>query len=297
MKTSTDELEAFVTVVDCGSITAAAEQLSQTTSGISRALSRLEKKLQTTLLNRTTRRLELTEEGSYFLTQARKIIASIDAAEESLILRHQRPSGRLRINAASPFMLHVIIPLIGQFRDQYPAIDLELTSNDQLIDLLERRTDVAIRIGNLQDSTLHARTLGRSRLRLLAAPAYLERHGHPESADDLHRHTLLGFIAPSTLNTWPLVHAGGTEHAIAPNLTASSGEALRQLALQGVGLVCLADFMTHEDRQAGRLIEVLPEQTTPSYQAIHAVYYQNTQLSSRIRCWLDFLSNTLPDKL
>lgn len=297
MKTSTDELEAFVTVVDCGSITAAAEQLSQTTSGISRALSRLEKKLQTTLLNRTTRRLELTEEGSYFLNQARKIIAAIDEAEESLILRHQRPSGRLRIDAASPFMLHVIIPLIGPFRDQYPAIDLELTSNDQLIDLLERRTDVAIRIGNLQDSTLHARSLGRSRLRLLAAPAYLERHGHPESADDLHGHTLLGFIAPSTLNTWPLAHAGGTEQAITPNLTASSGEALRQLALQGIGLVCLADFMTHEDRQAGRLIEVLPEQTTPSYQPIHAVYYQNTQLSSRIRCWLDFLSNTLPDKL
>ena len=297
MKTSTEELAAFVAVVDCGSITAAAEQLAQTTSGISRALARLEKKLETTLLNRTTRRLELTEEGALFLTHARRIIASIDEAEESLIIRHQRPSGRLRVDAASPFMLHVIVPIIGRFLENFPAIELELTSNDQFIDLLERRTDVAIRIGTLQDSTLHARALGQTRLRVLAAPAYLERCGTPESPEALQHHTLLGFIAPSTLNTWPLADSGGTGRAVTPALTASSGETLRQMALQGLGIVCLADFMTCEDRETGRLIEVLPEHTPPTFQPINAVYYQNTQLSARIRCLLDFLSEILPGKL
>lgn len=297
MKTSTEELAAFVAVVDCGSLTAAAEQLAQTPSGISRTLTRLEKKLETTLLNRTTRRLELTEEGALFLAQARRIIASIDAAEESLLVRRQRPSGRLRVDAASPFMLHVIVPLIGQFRDAYPAIDLELTSNDQFIDLLERQTDVAIRIGILQDSTLHARALGTSRLRVLAAPAYLARCGVPPSPAALAPHTLLGFIAPSPLNDWPLIDSSGSGPAIAPSLSASSGESLRQMALQGLGIVCLADFMTREDRSAGRLIEVLAQHTAPTDQPIHAVYYQNSQLSARIRCFLDFLNDVLPGRL
>lgn len=297
MKTSTEELAAFVAVIDCGSITAAAEQLAQTTSGISRALARLEKKLETTLLNRTTRRLELTEEGALFLTHARRIIASIDEAEESLIVRHQHPSGRLRVDAASPFMLHVIVPLIGRFRERYPAVDLELTSNDQFIDLLERRTDIAIRIGTLQDSTLHARALGQTRLRVLAAPSYLARHGVPDSPEALQEHTLIGFIAPSTLNAWPLVHRDGTGLTVTPALTASSGETLRRMALDGVGITCLADFMTREDRATGRLIEVLPDHTPRTFQPIHAVYYQNTQLSARIRCLLDFLSEILPGKL
>ncbi|MEE1978937.1 MULTISPECIES: LysR family transcriptional regulator [Gammaproteobacteria] len=297
MKTSTEELLAFVTVVDCGSITAAAVQLAQTTSGISRALARLEQKLETTLLSRTTRRLELSEEGALFLVHARRIIAAIDEAEESLLVRHQNPSGRLRVDAASPFVLHVLVPLIGSFRAAYPAIELELTSNDQFIDLLERRTDVAIRIGPLQDSTLHARALGQTRLRIYAAPEYLQRHGTPQSPQELAQHSLLGFVAPSTLNIWPLLHAGGPGLAITPTLSASSGESLRQMALQGLGLICLAEFMTRADCAAGRLVEVLAEHTPPTYQPIHAVYYQNTQLSARIRCLLDFLLDKLPGRL
>lgn len=297
MKTSTEEMAAFVAVVDCGSITAAAAQLAQTPSGISRALTRLETKLAATLLNRTTRRLELTQEGQLFLEHTRRIIASIEEAEESLMVGNQRPSGRLRVDAASPFVLHVLVPLVGRFRQTYPAIDLELTSNDQLIDLLERRTDVAIRIGALQDSTLHARALGRTRLRLLAAPDYLQRRGVPQSPDDLTRHSLLGFVAPSPLNIWPLVDSGGTGLAVRPALSASSGETLRQMAVHGAGIACLADFMTHADRAAGRLVEVLAPHTPPSFQPVHAVYYQNPQLSMRIRSLLDFLGECLPGRL
>nr|WP_294864127.1 LysR family transcriptional regulator [uncultured Pseudogulbenkiania sp.] len=293
MKTTTEELLAFVRVVDAGSITAAAEQLGQTTSGVSRALSRLEGKLATTLLNRTTRRLELTEEGRLFLSHARGILGAIDEAEEQMAIRRERPSGRLRVNAASPFMLHAVVPLVGAFRARYPEIELELNTSDEIIDLLEQRTDVAIRIGTLQDSSLHARPLGQFRLRLVAAPAYLERHGMPQQVDELARHALIGFTAPSSLNTWPLRRPESSGYVITPALSASSGETVRQLALAGQGIACLSDFMTGEDRRRGALVEVLAEATIETWQAIHAVYYRNTGLAARIGCFLDFLGQQL----
>ncbi|GLK87267.1 LysR family transcriptional regulator [Pseudomonas turukhanskensis] len=293
MKTTLDELLALTTVVDSGSITAAAEQLGQTASGVSRALSRLEEKLEVTLLHRTTRRLELTEEGRAFVLQARKIVASVEDAEEQMALRRQRPAGRLRVNAASPFMLHVIVPLVAGFRAQYPDIELELHSSDQIIDLIEQRTDVAIRIGPLRDSTLHARPLGSNRLRVLASPGYLTQFGAPQTVEELNGRSLLGFTQPETLNQWPLRHECGQYWQVTPSIKASSGETLRQLALEGAGLVCLADFMTRQDREDGRLVQVLEAHTVDVRQPIHAVYYRNTALASRITCFLDYVSGRL----
>jgi len=295
MKTTLEELLAFRTVVDTGSVTAAAEQLGQTVSGVSRALRRLEEKLETTLLSRTTRRIALTDEGSAFLARAREILAAVDEAEEQIALRRQQPAGRLRVNAAMPFMLHVIAPLVPDFRAQFPQIDLELNTNDLIIDLLEEDTDVAIRIGTLRDSTLRARLLGARRLRVLASPGYLKAHGRPRSVSDLHKHALLGFVQPESLNHWPLRGPHGDRLHIEPTLKASSGETLRQLALQGTGIVCLADFMTVEDRRTGDLVQVLPDATIEVQQPIHAVYYRNTQLASRIACFLDYLEARLAD--
>lgn len=293
MKTTLEELQAFVSVVDGGSITAAADQLGQTVSGISRALARLERKLETTLLRRTTRRIELTEEGQGFLQRTRAILASIDDAEEHMAARRQQPAGRLRVNAATPFMLHAVVPLVPAFRAAYPQITLELNTDEMNIDLLEQRTDVAIRIGRLQDSTLHARPLCTSRLRVLASPGYLARMGKPKGVADLAGHTLLGFNQPESLNRWPLRGVHGDEWPIVPSLTASSGETLRQLALQDVGLVCLSDFMSAGDREAGRLVQVLARDTVDVRQPINAVYYRNTQLAARIACFLDFLQERM----
>jgi len=293
MKTTLDELQAFVRVVDSGSISAAAEQLTQTASGVSRALSRLEDKLDVTLLRRTTRRLELTEEGQAFLAQARKILDAVEDAEEQMKVRRQKPAGRLRVNAAAPFMLHAVVPLIAGFRAQYPDIQLELHSSDQIIDLLEQRTDIAIRIGPLRDSTLHARPLGSNRLRILASPAYLKAHGTPKSVEELSGHSLLGFTQPESLNQWPLRHPLGDSLSISPSLSASSGETLRQLALAGAGIVCMADFMTNADRANGALVQLLLRDTVEVRQPIHAVYYRNTALASRITCFLDYLSSQL----
>jgi DNA-binding transcriptional LysR family regulator len=293
MKTTLDELQAFIAVVDTGSVTAAADRLAQTVSGISRALARLEKKLETTLLRRTTRRIELTEEGRAFLAHGRAILGALDAAEEQMALRRQQPAGRLRVNAATPFMLHAVVPLVPAFRAAYPQIELELDTDELNIDLLERSTDVAIRIGRLRDSTLHARPLGTSRLRVLASPAYLEQHGRPRSPAALAQHQLLGFTQPESLNRWPLRGAHGDEWPIAPTLTASSGETLRRLALEGAGIVCLADFMTAGDRTSGALVQLLARDTADVRQPISAVYYRNTALAARVACFLDFLAARL----
>ena len=293
MKTTLEELQAFATVMDTGSITAAAEALDQTVSGVSRALARLERKLDTTLLRRTTRRIELTEEGAAFLAHTRAILASIDDAEEQMAARRQQPVGRLRVNAATPFMLHAIVPLVPEFRARYPGITLELDTDELNIDLIERRTDIAIRIGTLRDSTLHARPLTTSRLRVLASPAYLAVRGKPRSVAALPGHTLLGFTQPESLNRWPLRGDHGDEWAVTPAITASSGETLRQLALAGAGIVCLSDFMTAADRARGDLVEVLPRLTADVRQSVNAVYYRNTQLAARIACFLEFVGTKL----
>lgn len=293
MKITLEELQAFMSVVDSGSITAAAGQRNQTTSGISRALSRLEQKLDTTLLRRTTRRLELTEEGELFLAHARYIIGAVDDAEEQITLRRMKPAGRLRINAAVPFMQHVIVPMIGGFRALYPQIDLELHTDDLNIDLLKQRTDIAIRIGALRDSTIHARLLGASRLRILASPEYIQRHGAPKTIEALSEHSLLGFTQPERLNQWALPYFPDGRSSIVPNVAASGGETLRHLALRGEGIVELSDFMTWEDQLAGRLVEVLSDQTLESWQPINAVYYRNTQLAARITCFLDYVSEQI----
>ena len=293
MKARSDELQVFVSVIECGSISAAAEQVGQIPSAVSRTLAKLEAKLDTTLINRTTRRMDLTEEGKFFFERAKAILEQMEALEERLSVRHQTPSGRLRINAASPFMLHAIVPYVAEFRQRYPDILLELNSNDLIIDLIEQSTDIAIRIGVLADSTLHARSLGSSPLNILDSPDYLERHGTPASVQDLARHTLLGFTQTETLNHWPLRHADGDRLQIRPQMSASSGETLRQLALAGEGIVCLSHFMTHEDIRLGRLKVLLPKANSGYRQPINAVYYRNSQLALRIQCFLDFIQEKL----
>ncbi|WP_186062546.1 LysR family transcriptional regulator [Burkholderia gladioli] len=296
MKTSTEELQTFVAIIDGGSITAAAEQLGQTVSGVSRALNRLERKLGVTLLRRTTRSSQLTDEGELLLTRARDILQSVEEAETAVSLGRVKPAGRLRVDAATPFMLHAIVPNLPAFTARYPDIQLELTNNERFVDLIEQRIDIAIRIGTLPDSTLHARALGACPLHILASPAYLAEHGTPRSVADLKRHKLLGFSDIETLNRWPLRRRGaggqpdGEGVVIEPAHTASSGETLRHLALGGLGIVCLSDFMSAADIAAGRLVPLLGELMSDYRQPINAVYYRHAALTGRVQGFLDFLS-------
>ncbi|WP_347556868.1 LysR family transcriptional regulator [Robbsia sp. KACC 23696] len=298
MKTTTEELLAFVTVVDAGSITAAADALAQTVSGVSRALTRLETKLDVTLIRRTTRRLLVTDEGQRFLSHARQILAAIALAEASVGGATDAPTGRLRVDAASPFILHAIVPHVAAFQAQYPHITLELTSHEHIVDLLEHRVDLAIRIGVLQDSSLHARALGHSPIRVLASPAYLDRYGRPQDVAALRDHRLIGFTAPDSLNAWPLPDPDAAEGAdssfhITPNLRASSGETIRHLALAGNGIACLSAFMTDADIGRGDLEVVLADLQQDVRQPIHAVFYQNATMAPRIKAFLDFLASRI----
>lgn len=293
MKIELEELAVFLAIVDTGSMTAAAERLGQPVSTVSRLLGRLEEKLATPLLRRTTRRLDLTDEGDAFVPDARGILHAVQAAEDRLAERRGQLSGQLRIDAATPFMLHVLVPLMPAYRALHPNVTLTLSSNEGFIDLLERRVDLALRIGELKDSTLHSRLLGHSRLRLVASPDYLRRRGAPKDVAELLRHELLGFSEPDSLNLWPLRDADGRQVRIAPTLKSSSGETLCQLALQGMGIASFSDFHTSADLAAGRLVEVLPELTIPMSRPIHAVYYRHSALSAKIASMVDFLVQAL----
>ena len=286
-------LIAFVAVIDTGSFSNAAQQLGQTPSGVSRTIARLEQQLGMTLIHRTTRRLDLTEEGSWLLARARRILAELEETESQAALARAQPAGLVRVNAATPTLDHLIAPQLAGFFDAYPQVQVELTSGETVVDLIEEKADVAIRIGHLADSTLNARRLGRSRIRVLAAPGYLERHGTPRHVEDLVKHRLVGFVAPASLNTWPL--RAGTEEGwrIAPHVTATSGETVRHLALHGAGIVSLSDFLTRADIAAGRLVPVLEDAALPWTQPVWAVFYKQGALAPRVKAFVDFLAERL----
>ena len=292
-----EALIAFAAVIDAGSFSKAAARLGQTPSGVSRTISRLEDHLGMTLMHRTTRRLQLTEEGGWLLGRARSLLADLANTELEAAARRSQPSGLVRVNAATPALDHLLAPLLPEFLDQFPLVQLELVSGETYVDLIEERADLAIRIGALPDSTLNARRLGSSRLRVLAAPAYLDKHGAPSSVDALKEHRTLGFTAPALLNTWPLRHAGGEGWTVAPSVAASSGETVRHLALAGAGVASLSDFLTRADVAAGRLVPVLEEESLPWTQPVWAVFYKQGSLAPRVAALVDFLARRLEEVL
>lgn len=288
-----EALIAFVEVVDTGSFTAAADRLGQTPSGISRAISRLESQTGTALLTRTTRRLDLTQEGAWLLNRAKSILSDLKETELHLTHRASKPCGLVRVSAATPVLNHLLAPLTAAFLDAYPLVQLELIAGETVVDLIEARMDVAIRIGALTDSTLNARRLGTSRLHVLASPDYLVRHGTPTTVEQLAAHRLLGFSEPASLNIWPLHHPGGDGLPVQPSLTTSSGETLRHLALAGAGIVCLADFLTRHDVANGHLVPILESATLAWSQPVWSVFYKQGALAPRIAALVSFLAQEL----
>ncbi|WP_409523031.1 LysR family transcriptional regulator [Nitrincola sp. MINF-07-Sa-05] len=291
----TEELEILLAVADSGGFSAAAIALNIQVAKASRAIQRLETELQCSLFNRTTRRVTLTEEGALFVQRIRGGLDSISSAEEQLRLAKGTPSGRLRIDAATPFILHQLVPLMAEFRQQYPLIEPELIGSENIIDLIEKRTDVAIRIGRLADSNLHAKLLGRSKLHLVASPAYLAQSNIPQCVADLADQRWLAFTPPTTLNSWAL--SSGEVFTIPPGsaMHSSSGEVLKHLCLAGNGIALLSGFMINKEMQQGSLIEVLPGSVlSPNdRELVQAVYYRNTTLSNRISAFTDFLRDRL----
>ncbi|MCK8082300.1 LysR family transcriptional regulator [Vibrio sp. 1CM24A] len=291
MLTRSDDLEMVLTVVDAGGFSAAAEALDVQVAKVSRSVSKVESQLGVSIFNRTTRRVELTEEGRQFVDSVRVGLQMIQSAEEEIVSRGELPKGRLRVDAASPFVFHQLVPLVQSFKEAYPDIELELTSNEGFVDLLEKRTDVAIRIGKLSDSTLHARPLGKSLLHIVASPDYLAKRGLPTKPEDLSSHQIVGFSGNKVLNHWPLPD----QSDVAPTVTASNGETVRQLVLAGNGIACLSGFMVQEDMAAGRLIPILEQDklANTDRERVNAVYYKSSSVSKRISAFIDFIQPRL----
>lgn len=293
MKANSDELITFVTVVESGSFSRAAERLQQANSVVSRTIKKLESKLGVTLLNRTTRQISLTQEGENYFRQVQKVLSDMAAAENALLESRQRPQGLLRVDAATPVVLHLLTPLVAEFRERYPEMSLSLVSSENFINLIERKVDIAIRVGELTDSTLKARKLMASYRRILASPAYLAQYGAPKTVADLEHHCCIGFNDLPNLNRWPLACADGRQLEIVPGLTTNSGETQRHLCLHGNGIACLSDFMSDEDVKRGDLVPLLVGDTLPLEMPINAVYYSDSAVSNRLRSFIDFISERL----
>ncbi|WP_313424426.1 LysR family transcriptional regulator [Stenotrophomonas rhizophila] len=284
------ELEVFVRVIETGGFSAAARSLELSPSAVSKLVSRLEQRLGTRLLQRSTRQLQLTPEGCAFYERGLRVLADLDEAERCASA-HAEPRGRLRVNANVPFGHHFLLPLLPGFLAAHPQVGVDVVLTDEVIDLLEQRTDVAVRAGPLKSSSLVARRLGATRMMIVAAPAYVARHGMPQSADGLQAHNRLDIAHPRAQSGWPLVVDGERQVVqTGGSARASDGEALRRLVLGGVGLARLAAFQVQADVAAGRLLPVLETANPGDLEEVHAVFQgQGGYLPLRVRALLDYL--------
>jgi DNA-binding transcriptional LysR family regulator len=284
-------MEVFVRVVELGGFSPAARACRMTPSAVSKLIARLETRLGARLVNRSTRQLQLTPEGCAFFERATRILADLEDAERSAAAGEQ-PMGRVRLNTSASYSTHALAPALPEFLERHPGVSLDIVQTDAVVDLLAERTDVAIRAGPLKSSSLVARKLGETPMMIVAAPGYLERFGLPNTVADLETHNRLGFGYTRSVDGWPLLDNG--DAVVVPatgKIQASDGEALRHLALSGVGLARLAAFTVRADIGAGRLVPVLEQHNPGDREAFHAIYVgQGGPLPSRVRALLDFLA-------
>ncbi|OWJ63579.1 LysR family transcriptional regulator [Inquilinus limosus] len=286
-------MEVFVRVVEEGSFSAAARRLGLTPSAVAKLIGRLEERLGVRLLARSTRSLRPTPEGDLFYEQASRILADIAEAEAG-VSGAAAPRGRLRISASIPFGTHCVVPLLPEFRARFPAVTLDVSLTDEVVDILAERTDVAIRHGPLRDSSLQARKLGVSRRVLIAAPSYLERRGVPRTPADLADHDCLTFNYRRSFTDWVLAGPDGPRPMqVTGPLVVNNGETLRQAVLAGMGIGRTALYHVRSDLDAGRLVELLPEYDPREMEEIHALFLGRGTMPARVRAFIDFLVERL----
>ena len=279
------DMLVFVRVVDAGSLSRAARDLKLSLAVISRKLARLEERLGVRLVNRTTRRLALTEEGAAFHRRCARILAEIEEAETEVTRGRDRVVGLLRITSTFAFGRRRLAPLLLELQVQHPEMKVELEVSDSVVNLLEGAYDMAIRFGALADSRLVARTLVPDFRVICAAPSYLDRRGRPQAVEDILSHDCILYGAPP-LDHWTFVD-GSAVHVKA-TLTTIDGELAHVWALHGGGLVLKSFWDVQEDIEAGRLEVVLPRVRLPA-SAIHAVYPHSRLVASKVRLCVEFL--------
>ena len=252
------EMQVFMRVVEAGSFSEAARLLLMTPSTVSKLLNRIEQRLGVRSLVRSTRRLSLTYEGQIYYEQSLTLLAELDDIERELSQGEASAGGTVRVNACVAFGVLSLEPLLPAFWRAHPNIIVDLSLSDDIIDLYMERTDIAFRVGRLQNSTMMARRIGVARRKIVAAPAYLESHGMPQTIEDLWHHNCLGFNFRRAAPVWPLRESGRiVDRTVHGLLVANNGETVRRMALAGVGLARLGDYHVRADLAAGHLVEVL----------------------------------------
>lgn len=286
------ELEVFVLVAERGSFSAAARVLGVSPSAVSKIVARLEARLGVQLLLRSTRRLQLTPEGSQLHDGGRRALAELNDAESAAAARSQ-PRGVVRINASSSTGQLLLVPLVPRLMEAYPGLRLDLSFTDQVVDLIEARADIAIRWGELPPSDMVAHLLGRTLQVIVGSPEYLRRRGWPQHPQDLHRHVRIGWNYPRAVPHWPFSVDGRRADVDSGDMVrVNDGDVMRNLAVQGAGLVRLSLYHAWPDLVAGRLVVVLEDFNTGVLEPIHAVYLGKPErLPPRTRAVLDFLKS------
>ncbi|CAX22474.1 putative transcriptional regulator, LysR family [Methylorubrum extorquens DM4] len=280
-------MEVFATVADTGSFAAAADAAGISAAMVGKHIRQLEEHLGVRLLNRTTRRQSLTDAGRDFLERTRIVLAELEAAEALAADSRARPRGELRINAPFSFGVHSLSPLLPIYMAENPEVSVRLTLSDRVVDLVDEGYDCVFRAGVLHDSALIARGLRPLRLIACASPTYLAHHTQPKCPDDLARHTCLGFAGSALEERWTFYGDGGeTIVPIVSRFSTNSGEALRQAALAGLGIVLHAEELLADDVATGRLVHILPEWR--SERPLHVLYSPDRRITPKLRSFLDF---------
>lgn len=288
--------EVFVTVVARGSFTKAADALDTSPANVTRYVNELEAHLRTRLINRTSRRLSLTEGGEALFDRAKSILEEVAETEALATTASLQPRGRLRINAPLSFGSLVLAPLWPKFMAKYPDVELDIALIDRVVDIVEEGYDLAIRISRTTSGNHIARRLGHSQNLVCASPDYLATHGMPQLPADLSRHLCLGYTYGATSDEWQFAGPGGSLESVRVRwaLRANNGETARAAALAGAGVIWQPSFVIGEDVRAGRLVEVMPGYHMPPVDIL-AIYASRRHLSAKVRVMVDFLVDAFQD--
>jgi DNA-binding transcriptional LysR family regulator len=293
-------MRVFVRVVEAGSFTGAAQHLNTTTAYASRAVSDLEAHLRTRLLNRTTRRIALTEAGERYLQRCEQILAYVDQAEAEAGDAHARPSGKLKVHAMTSFGQHYVVPAVGQYQQLYPEVDVELTLAQRMPDLLDEGYDVALVLAtDLPDSGFVSQRLTSACSIACASPAYLERNGVPQTPRDLANHRCLQMVTPVfPTSEWQFSGPNGDETIELGSATfqVNVAEALAVACREGMGVGLLPIYSAIRGLRSGELVWILPEYKSQEMN-VYALYPSRQYLDAKIRTWVELLRETLPATL
>ena len=284
------EMEAFATVVDQGGFTDAAKKMGISKSAVSKHVSSLEARLGARLLNRTTRRVSPTEIGLAYYDRARRVLSDAGEADALVASMQSAPAGLLRLSVATDFGVNHLSPILGDFLQQFPDITVNMVLNNRYVELISEGFDMAIRMGDLEDSSLRARKLTETQMRMIAEPSYFEKHGRPTRLDDLNSHKLLHYSNQASGNAWKITAPSGEERQIrsAGWLSVNDGQSLLNACIAGLGIAYLPSFLYANAMEQVQVVDVMPDLPIERT-GIYAVYPPGRFTQPKVRAFIDFL--------